>query len=48
MIRRIHGGTVRELAAAQAILDLSAAAKELIENSIDAGATQIGINGHVT
>lgn len=41
MIRRIAGDTIRPLAAAQVIADLASATKELIDNAIDAHATQI-------
>lgn len=41
MIRRIEGEAVRELAAAQVIVDLASATKELVENSLDADASQI-------
>ncbi len=41
MIRRIETESVRSLAAAQNILDVAAAIKELLDNSIDAKATQI-------
>jgi len=41
MIRAMEHGVVRELAVAQVILDLAGAVKELIENAVDAGATQV-------
>lgn len=41
MIRRIDEESVVELAAAQVIIDLATAVKELVENSLDAGASQI-------
>ena len=41
MIRRIDDESVVELAAAQVIIDLATAVKELVENSLDAGASQI-------
>ena len=41
MIKRIERDTIRPLAAAQVILDLASAIKELVENSIDAHASQI-------
>ena len=45
MIRRIEQSSVRPLAAAQVIVDLASAVKELVDNSIDAGASQIS-NAH--
>lgn len=41
MIRRIGATTVTSLAAAQVIVDLTSAVKELVDNAIDAGASQI-------
>ena len=41
MLRRIEEDSIRSLASAQAILDLAAAIKELVDNAIDANSTQI-------
>lgn len=42
-IRVINRGVVHRICAGQVILDLSSAVKELVENSLDAGATSIEI-----
>jgi len=42
-IRPIDKHTVHRISSGQVILDLSIAVKELIENSLDAGATSIEI-----
>ncbi|KAL6271825.1 hypothetical protein ACE6H2_028736 [Prunus campanulata] len=42
-IKPINKGVVHRICAGQVILDLSAAVKELVENSLDAGATSIEI-----
>lgn len=44
LIRPINRSVVHRICSGQVILDLSSAIKELVENSIDAGATSIEIN----
>lgn len=44
LIRPINRAVVHRICAGQVILDLSSAIKELVENSLDAGATSIEIN----
>lgn len=44
MIRPINRTVVHRICSGQVILDLSSAIKELVENSLDAGATSIEIN----
>ncbi|XP_010422584.1 PREDICTED: DNA mismatch repair protein PMS1 [Camelina sativa] len=44
LIRPINRNVVHRICSGQVILDLSSAVKELVENSLDAGATSIEIN----
>ncbi|KAI3961202.1 hypothetical protein MKX01_035788 [Papaver californicum] len=44
MIKPINKGVVHRICSGQVILDLSSAVKELVENSLDAGATSIEIS----
>lgn len=44
MIRAIDRREVKSLAAAQVIVDIASATKELLENSLDADASQISNN----
>lgn len=44
LIKPINKGVVHKICAGQVILDLSSAVKELVENSLDSGATSIEIS----
>lgn len=43
-IKPIEGRSVHQIQSGQVIVDLQSVCKELVENSIDAGATSIGIS----
>lgn len=42
VIKPIDGRSVHQICSGQVVLNLSSAVKELVENSVDAGATNIG------
>lgn len=44
-IKPIDGRSIHQICSGQVVLSLSSAVKELIENSVDAGATNIGESG---
>ena len=41
-IKALDGGSVHKITSGQVVVDLQTAVKELVENSLDAGATNIG------
>jgi DNA mismatch repair protein PMS2 len=41
-IKAIDKGSVHRITSGQVVIDLQTAVKELVENSLDAGATNIG------
>lgn len=41
-IKAIDGSSVHRITSGQVVIDLQTAVKELVENSLDAGATSIG------
>jgi DNA mismatch repair protein PMS2 len=41
-IRQIDASSTHRICSGQVVIDLSTATKELVENSLDAGATSIG------
>ena len=43
MIRPIDSNSIRQICCGQVVVDLATCVKELIENSLDAGATSIQI-----
>lgn len=46
-IRAIDSHSVHRITSGQVVIDLQTAVKELVENSIDAGATNIGPSCHL-
>lgn len=42
-IKRIDKSSIHKICSGQAIVDLSACVKELVENSIDAKASEVGL-----
>ena len=47
MIRSIDAGTVHRICSGQVVVELAVAVKELVENSLDARATAIGVFGRL-
>ncbi len=41
-IKALDGGSIHKITSGQVVVDLQTAVKELVENSLDAGATNIG------
>ena len=42
-IKALDAGSVHKITSGQVVVDLQTAVKELVENSLDAGATNIGV-----
>jgi len=47
-IKAIDGSSVHKITSGQVVVDLQTAVKEMVENSLDAGATTIGESGLFT
>lgn len=43
-IKALDGGSIHKITSGQVVVDLQTAVKELVENSLDAGATNIGMS----
>ncbi len=43
-IKPLDAGSVHKISSGQVVVDLQTAVKELVENSLDAGATNIGVS----
>ena len=46
-IKALDGGSIHKITSGQVVVDLQTAVKELVENSLDAGATNIGAYSRV-
>lgn len=48
MIKSIDKSSVHRITSGQVLVDLQTAVKELVENSLDAGATSLGVSSHIS